>query len=372
MAEPSKQRPEIIDPFAGSLGAAFGFESEAQVPAVRGNYMPAVGPATDQAMAQIITRQKVAVKRDRAEILATMKSLALQAGPAYFYSIPYKDRKTGKTVRVEGPSIKLAVDLAREYGNCAAECVVQRETPTHWTLAARFVDYETGFTYSRPFNQRRNQNTGLKDTARQEDSVFQIAVSKAIRNVIVGALRTYADDAMAHAKSGLLQRINGKPEAARGWLVKQFERLEIPLAWVERQIGRKAADWLVPDMARLYGEVGSIDDDMVDWRDIYPDPNAADVDEDGVVIEQKKAEPKKAKPAAKAKAQEPQPEPEPETAKEPDPEPEPEPEAEPEAAAEPDDEPPAEAEAEQAETEEAENDAGDEDGDDGFDELNFQ
>lgn len=365
MAEPNKQRPEIIDPFAGSLGAAFGFESDAQVPAVRGNYMPAVGPATDQAMAQIITRQKVAVKRDRAEILATMKSLALQAGPAYFYSIPYKDRKTGKTVRVEGPSIKLAVDLAREYGNCSAECVVQRETPTHWTLAARFIDYETGFTLQRPFSQRRSQNTGMRDSARQEDIVFQIAASKAIRNVIINALRTYADDAMAHAKSGLRQRIDNKPEAARGWLVKQFERLEIPLAWVERQIGRKAADWLVPDMARLYGEVGSIDDDMVDWRDLYPDPNAADVDEDGVVIEQKKVEPKKAKPAAKAKAQEP--EPEKETAKEP----EPEPEAEPEAAAEPDDDPPP-AEAEQAETDEAENDAGDEDGDDGFDELNFQ
>lgn len=298
MSDNTKQQqrpPQMGNPFGGGL-ESMGFAADegqgggsANLP-MAGGWMPPVGAGakTDSAIAQIITAQRVAVKRDTVSIIQKTRSLALAMGPAYYYSIPFKNRKKGTTEHVEGPSIKLAVDLAREYGNCTAEAIPIQETPTHWTFLARFIDYETGFTYSRSFRQRRGQNTGMSDSGRNEDIVFQIGQSKAIRNVICGALASYADEMFNAAKSGLLARIENKPDAARAWLQSQFERLEVPLAWVERVVGRTLEKWTARDMAQLYGHVNSVNDGFVNADDIWPDPATID-EETGEVLEQKPA-----------------------------------------------------------------------------------
>jgi hypothetical protein len=63
-----------------------------------------------------IGAQKVAVERDEGKVLAKIKTLAA-AGPDWFYRFPVK-KADGSRDFIEGPSIKLANNVPRLYGNC--------------------------------------------------------------------------------------------------------------------------------------------------------------------------------------------------------------------------------------------------------------
>ena len=119
---------------------------------------------------ELMAAQRVAVPRNVPEMMQRMKVLASVAGSEYYYQFPVKskNKETGEWEQsfIEGPSIKLANDLAREYGNCGIETVVV-DVGDSWVIYARFVDIERGFTMVRPFQQRKNQKgLGTKDEAR--------------------------------------------------------------------------------------------------------------------------------------------------------------------------------------------------------------
>ena len=261
----TKTRPSMAsDPFGG-------MEFESPRALATQQFQPAqAGSRSDQAMAEIITAQRVAVKRDKSEILREARELAVAAGQSYFYRIPFKNRDKGTTDYVEGPSISCAMGAVSVYGNCRVEAFPAQETATHWTFVARFVDFEKGVTIMRSFQQRRGQSSGMKDQGRQEDIVFQIGQSKAMRNVVVAALPWLTQEMFASAKQGLLQRIERNPENARNWLLKQFDELDIEITRVERVVGRTHAKWLAPDMAKLFVQVQSILDSMADKDDLFP------------------------------------------------------------------------------------------------------
>ena len=229
--------PRINDPFSGGMQ----FDEPQS-----SHRLPVAQPKsdTDQAMANIVTAQRVAIKRNLPDILRNAKTLAAAASQKFYYSIPFKERaKDGKperTVHVEGLSIDGAMAAASIYGNCRVEAFPASDTATHWTFMARFVDYETGFTLTRAFNQRKSQSTGMRDAERNLDIVFQIGQSKAIRNVIIGALKWLADEMFQAAKSGVLERIARSPENARKWLIQQLGLIEVDIRRVERIVTRPA------------------------------------------------------------------------------------------------------------------------------------
>jgi hypothetical protein len=279
MSETQTKNPRMDDPFSG--GMSFGPQSsQALMAPVAG----ATGGALDRAQAQIVTAQRVAIKRNLPAILAEAKALATAAERKFYYSMPFKERSKGdkpeRTVYVEGPSIGCAMAAIGAYGNCSVEAFPASETPSHWTFMARFVDYEKGTTYSRSFNQRKAQNTGMRDAGRQEDIIFQIGQSKSIRNVIVGGLKWLTDEMFLAAKSGVLERIANNPDGARGWLAKQYALREIELKRVERVVGRPAGKWLAADMAKLFAELSALDDGFADADDLYPVSEGEDLAED--------------------------------------------------------------------------------------------
>lgn len=259
--------PRINDPFSGGMQ----FDEPQS-----SHRLPVAQPKsdTDQAMANIVTAQRVAIKRNLPDILRNAKTLAAAASQKFYYSIPFKERaKDGKperTVHVEGLSIDGAMAAASIYGNCRVEAFPASDTATHWTFMARFVDYETGFTLTRAFNQRKSQSTGMRDAERNLDIVFQIGQSKAIRNVIIGALKWLADEMFQAAKSGVLERIARSPENARKWLIQQLELIDVDIRRVERIVTRPADRWLVTDMAKLFAELQSVKDGFADADDLWP------------------------------------------------------------------------------------------------------
>lgn len=240
-----------------------------------------VGQRLDAAQAAVVTASRVAVKRDVPSIIRECREIATAKGPAMFYHW-IVSKKDGTKETVEGPTVVAAMIAAHTYGNCAVSAMLGAETATHWIFAARFVDYEKGFTHETTFQQRKANLFGGKMGAdRQLDLVYQIGQSKAKRNAVLGALRWLTDEMMDAAKDGILERIKSKPEAARGWLVKKFETLDIPIDLVERVVTRKVAQWLAMDMAKLMAQVTAIEEGFASSEDLYPSDarRAADAEE---------------------------------------------------------------------------------------------
>ena len=257
---------EVLDPLAFHQGGA---DLGAVVPAGGTGMRTAAGLTTGM-QGDIITAQRVAVPRNMQRILANMKALARAAGKEYVYGWEVNDRKNNRKVWIEGPTITLANDLAREYMNCQVDCRVMDEGK-HWVFYARFVDLETGFSMVRAYQQRKGQDTGMKDDQRSLDMVFQIGQSKAIRNVVVNALRSLVNFCVDEAKNSLLDKVGKNPEGARGWIKQNLGTLAIDIKRVEALYGRTAEHWTVPDMARIYTELQSIIDGMMNAEDVYPE-----------------------------------------------------------------------------------------------------
>ena len=119
--------------------------------------------------------------RSIAKIANNVFEEARLAGKSFYYRWTAKTKKGPKVI--EGPSIDLTMALCRHYGNSAIDVQVE-ETATHFLFKATFIDLESGFSSPRLFRQRKNQGTGMDDADRQEDIVFQIGQSKAIRNAV--------------------------------------------------------------------------------------------------------------------------------------------------------------------------------------------
>ena len=248
-----------------------------------GSLVPVQNSTMISVTGEIVTAQKVAYPRNMGEVFRRIGINAAVAGARWFYRIPFKNKSTGQTDYVEGISIKGVNGVFREYGNCLLTTRVQ-DTATHWIIYARFVDLETGSTYDRPFQQRKGQDTGMKDAERRADMVFQIGVSKATRNVLANALEDLCAHALESAKSGLVARVNKNPAGAKKWIVDHLAELEIDIKRVAKVYGRNVENWTVPDLAKIYAEITSIEDGMVDASEMYP------------VIEAGGAEPKREEP----------------------------------------------------------------------------
>lgn len=247
-------------------------KSEEQIPMeAYQETLPAVlpTPVMVEVKDSVITARKVAVPRDPRLVQQNLKILAAMAGEDWYYRWPVKN-KDGSKGWVEGPSVKCAQAVARVYGNCRVDCAV-RDTGTHILFEATFIDYETGYSLTRPFQQRKQQNLGKKmDADRQADIVFQIGVSKATRNVICNALETFADFAMDEAKNSLIDKIGKNLEKSRARMLELLKQNNVDLARVEFAYQKKSAEWLAPEIAKMHAEIKAVMDGMASPEETYP------------------------------------------------------------------------------------------------------
>jgi hypothetical protein len=147
-------------------------------------------PAVPLRRSQTQFHTAVMVQRPRNldKIVAAVLREAEFAGDAFYYSFPMGGKK------IEGPSIGLAMAVAREWGNCAVP-VEYYDTPTEWIFNAHFVDLERGFTVSRVFRKRKGKGAFKKlEDDRAEDMTFQAAQSRDIRNVVLAGVPRWLTD----------------------------------------------------------------------------------------------------------------------------------------------------------------------------------
>lgn len=227
---------------------------------------------------RVFGAQNVAVYRDEARILQKLAALGAAAGDDWFYRFPVKNKNGGKDF-IEGPSIKLANDVARIYGNCEVDTRVIDLGPS-WLIYARFTDFESGYALTRPFQQNKNASKmGGSDNDRRLDIAFQIGVSKAIRNVVTNALQTFSDYAFEAARNSLIDKIGKDVQKWRDKTLAGLANHNVDAQRVEFVVGRAAKDWTAPDIAKIIAMMKAIADGMATIDETFP-PKDKQVGED--------------------------------------------------------------------------------------------
>lgn len=257
MNEATSDRQSALDEFA-----AAGAPKQELLPAIQKAAPPAL----------IHGAQLIVVPRDEPRVFMKINALAAAAGEDWYYRIPFKDRATGKTNWVEGPSIKLANDVARLYGSCDIDTWVSNEGIDYWEISARFIDLESGYATTRIFRQRKGAakiGGGSEAAGRNMEASFSTGISKAVRNVIVNALQTYADYAYEQARGALVTKVGKDIEVWRERAVERIGKL-VQLPRVEAVIGRPARDWLAPDIAKVIAMGKAIHDGMATVDETFP------------------------------------------------------------------------------------------------------
>ena len=236
---------------------------------------------------KVITAQPVIAKRDVHALMQTLRTLAETFGDDYIYAWDVNDknskRKDGKTT-IEGPTINLANDLAREFGNNDLD-VREVEGPNHWIFYGRFTDLQTGSSLTRAFRQRKNAAAGKYEDDRKLDIAYQIGQSKCLRNVVVNALRSYSDFMFKVAKGALIKKIEADPERYLEAIARGLETYKITLQSAEATVGRPKSEWDRRDIAKIYSALKAIAEGLVDAREAFPqdgpsvDPETGEVKE---------------------------------------------------------------------------------------------
>lgn len=152
--------------------------------------------------------------------LALVPHLAQKA----YYVIPFKDKESGGTKNVEGPSVKASRSLLRLWGNCACAGRIVGETDDRFELEAAFIDYETNAIFRKTVSVSKfyiPRETKIKTPLREDRLTLSIqaGLSKAERNATLSGLPSWLVDAYYERAK----------EIAAGVKVKGVKGKELPL-----------------------------------------------------------------------------------------------------------------------------------------------
>jgi hypothetical protein len=215
---------------------------------------------------QFHTAMAVQRPRNLDKVVAAVLREAEFAGDAFYYSFPMGGKK------IEGPSIGLAMAVAREWSNCAVP-VEYYETATEWVFTAHFVDLERGFTVSRVFRKKKGKGAFKKlEDDRAEDMTFQAAQSRAIRNVVLaGVPRWLTDQAKERAKDAVLKGISKEGLAvATDKALKFLAGYGISEERVLAVLGKPKHEWASEDIASLRGMASQLRDGQTTAERLFP------------------------------------------------------------------------------------------------------
>jgi hypothetical protein len=251
-------------------------------------------------MQKVETAYTTAVAVQKPRSLTTVVKNVLEeaklAKSAFYFKWPVKNRSTGRTSIVQGGSIDLARSIARNFGNVAVDIIEEPETLTHYKFKAVFIDLETGLNWPRLFKQRKSQKTGMADTERAEDIIFQIGQSKAQRNAVFqGVPGWLVDKAIEVAEQAEVQGIKDEGiEIARVKVLDFFAGYGVDQDRIELKLGKKVEKWIDKDIADLRASATAIKEGRTSVAEMFPQVKDEKPDE-------KPAEPKKDKKTKKTK-----------------------------------------------------------------------
>jgi hypothetical protein len=237
----------------------------AAVPIQMGEMEPAGAPgdlvSQGATLVQSKTEYHTAVQVQKPRELSKIRSMVLQeaeyAAGDFYYSWEVKDKNspTGKKL-VEGISIGGTMSLLREWGNCVLDIKVE-DLGTHLVFTPAFVDLERGTTITRAYKFRPTSAPGRFDSQRWADMQFQLAQSKAIRNVVKAAMPSWlVNEIVRRAKIAEIKQIDDSGvEESKTKAIEFYSKIGVSLERLEASIGEPYSEWTAENIAllRSYG-----------------------------------------------------------------------------------------------------------------------
>ena len=255
---------------------------------------------TETKIGDVVSMRRAAVlmPRQPQDVRRLIAEAAEMFGDGFEYRFPVKNKRTGQTEFIEGPTIGCTMAVARAYGNCDVAHTRTEDEGNSWVLYSTFLDLQSGFSLTRGFRQRKGQSRMGSDRERGEDIDFQIGVSKSTRNVVARALDDYVQYARQRARERLAGAISKRPDEYRERIKSYLGEAGYPLTAVEGALGAKIAAWTSEQIATVVRTLTAHKDGIMrDLDDVYR-PRAADAVE---------ATPQEPRPAGNGRPAEPEP-----------------------------------------------------------------
>jgi hypothetical protein len=194
-----------------------------------------------------------------------------------FYAYPRGKDDNGKTITVSGPSVHLARELARVWGNCEYSVNELRrdDKAGQSEMLAYAWDLETNTRNSAVFivphfRDRKGgpvQLTEMRDVYENNANNGARRVREAIFNVLPVWFTEEAKDLCAKTLAGG----GGKPmPQRRADAIDAFEKIGVRIGQLEDRLGAKAADWTPQDIAQLHILITSIRRNEVRKEEAFP------------------------------------------------------------------------------------------------------
>lgn len=238
------------------------------------------------------TMSAIAVQRPRQEEEILRRALSeLKIVPALaercFYSIPYEDRRSGRTTHVTGASINAARNLARRWGNCAVKTMFTSEDDDKIILAGVFTDLETNFREERLFTvsrwQHRRDGPPVRIANERLVTAIQAGASKAERNAILAGLPDWLTQSYYNAARKLAAtEAKGNLSA----ITEAFLAQGVTREMLEKNLGKRLNALEDDDLANLRGMLNALIDGEATPESIFggkrngnEKPKAAGVEE---------------------------------------------------------------------------------------------
>lgn len=202
--------------------------------------------------------------------------LAPEQAKAAYYSIPFKDRQSGRTLYVQGLSIDGATSLARRWGNCAVGGRIINEDETGVDVEGVFVDWQTNFRIAKPHRASKVRKVGGQWVQADEQRLLmavQASVSKAQRNAIEAGLPPGLTSAYFEKARILTGGLPNEPADQKKVeaVIKAFERFKVTPAMLKESVGRPPTEWYGEDVANLRGLFKALMDGGVTVQEIWPE-----------------------------------------------------------------------------------------------------
>ena len=192
--------------------------------------------------------------------------------------------------KIVGPSIRLAEEVIRCWGNLSAETAIVFEDNERRRIAISVIDLETNLRHTREvtikktierrdprgrqiISQRTNTNneTVYLIAANDDELIVKEAalISKAIRNESLRCVPAdIIEDALHQVQKTTVGEFTQDPDEAKRKMIDTFAKIGIKVDMLEDFLGHKAEFITPPEFVELRGVYRSLSDGITDWTKV--------------------------------------------------------------------------------------------------------
>ncbi|RMD50374.1 hypothetical protein D6827_04135 [Candidatus Parcubacteria bacterium] len=256
----------------------YNYNSDVSAPAVVNQDQPNVISPIAGIFESVLKLDK---HRDIGEFRQRMLQEADINGDQFFYSWMVRDGASKKLIT--GLTIQAARAILRNYKYLAVFWGMTVQEGNKITLNPIIIDLVNGIFYQKPFTMSLAPAPGrfaesFPQMQRWESTQFQIAASKAVRNVILDIIPNHIlDEILERSRKALKFRIDKEIKkdgisAVADRLTAKLISYGVPLETILRKIGKRSkADITKDDLALLTTDIIALQNNTATIADLYGD-----------------------------------------------------------------------------------------------------